>query len=337
MQALVFDLGGTHLRCGVADATGLRDVTRTRIDNFLGGHSPGEILRRIIQHIAAYEALAGARVPPGAPIVVSFPGPVADRGRTLDAPTVFGRAGRPPDFAADLRRRTRRDVFVLNDLSAAAWRLSRTHGTHRFLVVAVSSGIGSKIFDARHRDGVLDDPPYAGEIGHITVDWGPDAPRCDCGGVGHLGAIGSGRGIERLARRRAALAPEAFAASLCATRFCGGTGDLTNEEHLVPGAIAGDAWALSVVRDGTRALARTLATVVLASGVRRIIVTGGFACALGPVYVAMLRALLREACDYRLMPGPTALIPIAEHGEDRCLEGAAAFTSHLYGARRVAS
>ena len=338
MQALVFDLGGTHLRCGVADASALRHVTKVRIDNFLGGHPPREIARRLVARMKAYEASVRAGLSPVAPIVVSLPGPVAERRRTLDAPTLFGRAPDPPDLAADLRRHSLRDVVVLNDLSAAAWRLSATYGVHRFLVVAISSGIGSKIFDARHPDGVLDDPPHAGEIGHTTVSWAPDAPRCDCGGMGHLGAIASGRGLERLARQRAAIEPAAFGESLCVTRFGARAETLTNEDHLVPAAIAGDRWSLAVVRDGTRPLARTLATVVLAAGVTRVVVTGGFASALGDVYVTLLRELLRDACDYRLMPCPTAdLVQLADPGEEVCLEGAAAYARHLHCARRVAS
>lgn len=113
-------------------------------------------------------------------------------------------------MAGELERVTRRPVVMLNDLSAAAWHLAESTPLNRFLVVTVSSGIGSKIFGRCHPLGVIDDLPYAGEIGHVVVDESSDTLVCDCGGRGHLGAIASGRGIERSARRQAALFPAAF-------------------------------------------------------------------------------------------------------------------------------
>ena len=67
----------------------------------------------------------------------------------------------------------------------------------------VSSGIGSKMFDRKSSQGVIDHLPYAGEIGHIVINDDAHAPVCDCGAKGHLQAIASGRGIERAARREA--------------------------------------------------------------------------------------------------------------------------------------
>jgi len=331
MQAIVCDLGGTHLRCGVAGPSGAPEhVAKVHIENFLSGHGPSEIARRLVARITAYAESVAGPVARDAPIVLSFPGPIGKGGRTLDAPTLFGEAGPPPDLVLELRRQTRREVHTLNDLSAAAWRLAEVHTAVRFLVVATSSGIGSKIFDRRHADGVLDHPPYSGEIGHAVVDWGETAPRCDCGGRGHLGAVASGRGIERSARRRARHGPGAFARSLVSTWFGANAATLTNEVHLVPAALAGDRWALSVIEDGTRYLARALGTVVLAAGVERVIVIGGFAAGLGPVYETMLRDLLRESCDYRLAsPALADLVHVADAEEETCLEGAAVYARHL--------
>ena len=152
----------------------------------------------------------------------------------MDAPTVAGSTAALPDLQSILVNRTGRAVHILNDISAAAWQVSTTLAAKRFMVVTVSSGIGSKIFDRSSSQGVLDDVPYAGEIGHLTVDEAPDAPRCDCGGSGHLGAIASGRGIERQARRLAQSDP-AFRQSVCALQLGGIPETLNNEEHLVPG------------------------------------------------------------------------------------------------------
>ncbi|MCH8855553.1 MAG: ROK family protein, partial [Proteobacteria bacterium] len=52
-----------------------------------------------------------------------------------------------------------------------------------------------------------------GEMGHLRVDFTESAPRCECGGVGHLGAIASGRGTLMEAIRRADADATGFEAS----------------------------------------------------------------------------------------------------------------------------
>ncbi len=134
-----------------------------------------------------------SRVTIDSPVIIAFPGPIGQNQEILQAPTVAGSGSSEFDLPRTLASRTGRHVTVLNDVSAAAWRIAQQTRARRFAVVTVSSGIGSKIFDRCHASGVLDQPPYAGEIGHVVVDDGPDAPTCDCSGKGHLGAIASAR------------------------------------------------------------------------------------------------------------------------------------------------
>jgi len=202
VPALVFDLGGTHLRCAVASGVAIHGIQKQRIESFLDGLTPEQVAARIRARIEVYIANAKHEIHDLDPIVLAFPGPVHKRRFALSAPTLYGNAnGSLPDIAGELNRCTGRAVHLLNDVSAAAWGLSVRTDACRFMVVTVSSGIGSKLFDRSNPAGVLDDPPFAGEIGHHMVDPRPDALRCDCGGLGHLGGIASGRGVERLARR----------------------------------------------------------------------------------------------------------------------------------------
>jgi predicted NBD/HSP70 family sugar kinase len=168
------------------------------------------------------------------------------------------------ELARNVTERPGASVSMSSDavrlISAAAWHVSQTVAARRFMVVTVSSGIGSKIFDRCYPNGVLDDVVYAGEIGHLVVDQTPGAPQCDCGGSGHLGAIASGSGIERQARRLAHSDPS-FLQSACALRFGATPGNLNNEEHLVPAARLRDAWALGVVRQCTEPLAQVLSVL----------------------------------------------------------------------------
>jgi len=331
MTALVFDLGGTHLRCGVVkDSKGLSHIEKKRIFSFLYGQQRAEIWKAIVADILDYAARASSIIDMAAPIVIAFPGPVEKPNVVRGAPTVVGGVTDFPDLCQDIEQQTGRCVYLLNDISAAAWRMSKISEYNRFMVVTVSSGIGSKVFDRAHPLGVLDNVSYAGEIGHGIVDTAEDAAICDCGGKGHLGGIASGRGIERYARKQASRNHDAFQNSICVTLY-GATSDrITNEQHFVPAILAGDPWALNIFRTCTAPLARTLLTVTLAIGLEKIYIIGGFALALGETYINILRELICAQNDYPLTAGSLAdLIQLGVAGEETCLEGAAVFAERI--------
>jgi C7-cyclitol 7-kinase len=327
MDALLFDLGGTFLRAGIA-GTGrtIAQQAKIRIHSIAGGYHPDVIWPQVLGSIVAYVLDHAAEVSSSAPIVLSFPGPVTACGRVLQAPTVAGGSAATFDLASAVREKTSRHVFLLNDMSAAAWRLAEIRPERRFLVVTVSSGIGSKIFDRCHAAGVLDQPAHAGEIGHVVVDDSESAPVCDCGGRGHLGAIASGRAIERKARIRAARNEGEFLRSKAVCEFGATPETLNNEKHLVPALLAGDGWVSQLVTECTRPLARTLLTVAMAAGLERVLVIGGFAQALGSVYIEILRGLACDFCRYDVARNSLdSLFELASGEDETSLEGCAAF------------
>jgi predicted NBD/HSP70 family sugar kinase len=316
VSVLAFDLGGTFLRAAVTGGDTLDRFAKHRLTALSGDSG---VWNGVTDAIAAYEAAHRSAVAPSAPIVFAFPGPVAANRRILQAPTVVGGVD-VPDIAVALEERTGRRVHLLNDLSAAAWYLAEYSDARRFLVVTISSGIGSKLFDRNHPARVLDDPPYAGEIGHFVVDESADAPVCDCGGRGHLGGIASGRGIERAARRQAELDPERFSRSVAAQLARGSA--LDNEAHIVPAAAAGDEWTWSVIERCTRPLGRAILTTVMAAGLDRVFVVGGFAQAIGAPYQALLTRLILESSGYAVIRDRLAsLVTVVEPHEHACLKG----------------
>lgn len=327
MNGLLFDLGGTFLRAGLAGSNGsIYHPAKTRISSIADGLAAPVIWERITGSILAYEAEHRSKVLPSAPIVISFPGPIAQGTRVLQAPTVAGACEDGFDLPSVVERASGRRVAVLNDVSAAAWRIAETTSARRFLVVTVSSGIGSKIFDRCHASGVLDQPAYAGEIGHVVVDDNADAPVCDCGGRGHLGAIASARGIERIARQRALDNPYGFSRSICCSLLGATAQTLNNEQHIVPAVLANDVWICEIVRQCTRPLARSLLTVAMAVGLERIFVIGGFANALGSAYLSILRTLVVELSRYEI--AQDCLDDLFQGmcvDHETCLEGCAAF------------
>jgi C7-cyclitol 7-kinase len=328
MPVIVVDAGGTYLRFGVAgDAGQLRNVSRCRIADFQSHAASALMWETILDQVASYVQSVEREDETGDAIVFAVPGPVAGNRRLIAAPTLIG-ADRDsiPDIARELTARTGRRVYLVNDVSAAAWYLGEHLESERFFVVTVSSGIGGKFFDRRHPERVFDAGAYAGEIGHIVVDAAAQAPLCDCGGRGHLGAISSGRGTERLARHLARSESELFRDSAIAQMAHADVGTITNEEHLIPAALQGDPWALSVIERAARPLAQALSALIASVGLDRVVVIGGFAQRLGAVYERMLSAHLSQLLDpsvFRLFA--IGGVQVYADGEEVCLAGAGAF------------
>jgi len=326
-SAILFDLGGTYLRaaCMLPKAE-LANITRVRIRSFHDGLTSSAIWIEIVDRIIAYTTTSRKLVARDAPVAISFPGPIYEGGQIVNAPTVTGVDLQIPDVRAEISRRTQRNVYLLNDVSAAALYLAGRCTWERFIVVTISSGIGSKIcYRNSGQLNLLDKGPYAGEIGHVTVDESDDAPVCDCGGKGHVGAIASGRGVELFARRRAASDSTSFSHSLCHLRFGATAKTLTNEDHFVPAIRAGDRWANDVLQEATQPLAKVLAVVTLAVGLQGILIIGGFAFGLGQIYLDLLHKLIRQRLDYSAIDFSSRMVEFGHMCEQACLLGAAEY------------
>ncbi len=331
MPAIVVDAGGTHLRLAVANDRGeLLHLAREPIANYLRERSD-EIWNSITDAVARYCTNVQSITDTGDMLIVAVPGPVAEHKRLLVAPTIAGHGQTVPDLYGMLAVKTNRRIHLLNDVSAAAWYVCERTPYDRFVLVTVSSGIGSKLVDRRYAARVLDDDPFAGEIGHITVDTAADAPLCDCGGRGHLGAISSGRGTQRLARLHASTNPHDFADSLVHRTFGTQPDEITNEDHLVPAASMGDRWSLDVIARAAEPLAHVLASLIVGSALDRVVIMGGFAQQLGASYRDILDRHLLRLVEGSGFPFPQrSYIEILQHGEEPGLIGAAALFGERY-------
>jgi glucokinase len=320
---VVTDVGGTTLRIGRFAADGaVHDVRRIPVDGLdRHPHAPAEALQeRVLDQLAA--SLADyLRSPAGlgaGAVGLAFAGPVAGDGSVTAAPTIWGPGGRPLPVGRILERRLGLPVLIVNDITAAAWRYAATE-TVPFCVITVSSGIGNKVF----RDGevLLDAAGHGGELGHWRVDPAPDAPRCDCGGRGHLGAIASGRGMLAAARRAAAADPAGFAGSVLAEP-AGGVPEAISNAALVAAIRAGDGFAGTVLRRGLRVLAVAVTCLFSAIGVRRYIIIGGFALAVGDRFARGLTAELVELGCFGLRPDEIAgMVRMGAGDDDHSLIG----------------
>ncbi|MFF4579747.1 ROK family protein [Streptomyces sp. NPDC001389] len=283
----VVDVGGTVLRiaryCAGTDT--VSDVRRMPTDGMARrpGASVAVLQSGVVDQLTSVAAEAVARHGSDA-LAVAFAGPVTADGRVVAAPTVWGELGAPLPLRLLLEERLGIPVILVNDLTAAVWRYVNGPDEQPFCLITVSSGIGSKVY--RAGEVLLDAEGHGGELGHWTCDPSPQAPLCDCGARGHLGGIASGRGVLAAARRAALADPQGYARSALAEAA-------PHSEQLENTALAaavrtGDSFATAVLRGGLAHLALAITSVFTSIGVRRYILMGGFALAVGPRYVQLL-------------------------------------------------
>jgi predicted NBD/HSP70 family sugar kinase len=323
---LVFDIGGTSMRAALFDAStnSISAIRRCGSPNHLSraDHAalPAEILAKLVELGAE---VAGDRQPDI--VCIAFPGPLDPKGNTLATPTLLGGDQASAFPIGDMATRSwpSSRVHVLNDLTAAGYRYAAE--LRDFCILTVGSGIGHKVF----LGGAPQVGPAGrgGEIGHLRIDMAADALPCDCGGKGHLGAMASGRGTLRLARRNAMADAGGFGESM-AGDLAGGNPDQLDNAMLVRSFHTGDAWTREVVREAAGRLGQGLAAIHLVIGIETFIITGGFANALGEGY----RRLLVEgsqAAGWNLGQDWNRMIRFGSVEDDDVLVGAGRYAAGI--------
>lgn len=317
-HVLVFDVGGHGVRVAVTDnRTGvllrqgdLPEQHRTDTD---ANGAFESLLQRATAHLAVEQVTK---------VVIAAPGPVM-RGRVEKLPTLYPHNVAALDLAAIGQRLwPEADLWITNDITAAGFALV-AQGQRDFCVFNSGSGIGSKLF--LNGLPLLGSTGMGGEIGHWQVPGAPQLP-CGCGDIGHLGALGSGRGAVQLARYFAGEDPAAFSRSALAAA-CPDPARL-DSHSLVKYARAGDAWSEAVIERAAAALGSALALIHLATGIEKFFLTGGFGTALGQPFAAAIGRHARAASwatglDWNL--AVTATDPAIEYG----LVGAAQMTRFI--------
>lgn len=321
----VLDIGGTNFRIGLFDSdTGaLTDITRVPVESFLAnpGATPSQLFdklfRQMLHHI---RMLAGRfRI---AGIGVAFPGPVNHKGEVHNAPTLWGDTLGGVALQDLLQLEVGVPVVVLNDISAAVYRY-QPRFDEDFCVLTISSGIGNKVFAGGRI--LVNAQGLGGEMGHHRVVDGDDAPPCDCGGRGHLSAVASGRGAERLARQWAGQDPTRFRESAL-WHLTDGDVERIDAYALVSAIREDDALAHDVLAFGQTHLAACMAMLYNAIGVKRFVLIGGFCLALGEHYLSALRTRL-ACCDLFGLSAAErqSMVQLGEQDDDHSLQGLAAY------------
>ncbi|MFL5778153.1 MAG: ROK family protein [Chloroflexota bacterium] len=291
-SVLALDLGGTQIRAALIRPDGTR-VARIASD------TPTDRSEAVVA--ACIEALRRSldTAPPAARrdvlgIGISAPGPVDPRvGLIVEPPNLP--ILRDVPLADQVEAAFGLPTFLDRDTNVAALgeaAFGAARGLDDFLYITVSTGIGGGIVS----DGKLVHGPdgMAGELGHVPVEM--DGPRCGCGGLGHLEAIGSGTAIAREARAavRAGDSPflEARAAEVGA--------DELSAKDVAVGEDAGDEACASIMRRARRAVAVACVGFVNTFNPRRIIVGGSIAQHQGDRLLGPVRTAIAEEAFERL-------------------------------------
>lgn len=198
-----FDIGGTNMRAAsLALEDGVpRLLTQTRRatpNHLLAPQtSAAQRLDDVLAFMSEYALDAQAKLGADA-LAAAFPGPVEGRGKVIALPTIWGTGGQSlcPLALDELlaRRLPGMAVRVMNDVTAAGYRF--VADAPDFALFTLGSGVGLKVFIAGQPQ--VGPRGQGGELTHMVFDSAPDAPLCDCGGRGHLGALASGRAWQRM-------------------------------------------------------------------------------------------------------------------------------------------
>lgn len=181
----VFDIGGTHIRIGVAkgfDAIDESIIVHTPQDFFEGM----DVLLKNIQELAKGEKVTA--------VAGGIAGPLDDKKEMLvSSPNLPLWVGKP--LVKTVSEKLKAPVFLQNDaamggLGEAVYGAGK--GRNIVAYIAIGTGVGG----ARIVDGKIDANAYGFEPGHqiIVIDGKEDA----CGPKGHLEAYISGKALKAL-------------------------------------------------------------------------------------------------------------------------------------------
>lgn len=210
-------------------------------------------------------------------------------------------------------------VVLENDCNAAALGehvFGAGRGYRNIVYVTVSTGIGGGIvINGEIYHGVN---TAAGEMGHTIVQ--PDGTLCNCGSVGCLETICSGRHISRRTRERLKLGGPSLINDLAAN------GEVT-AEMVVEAVRQNDKIALEIWEETCHFLAIGIGNVISVIAPEAIVIGGGIASA-GDLLFTPLRRLIPQFVS--MIPAEKINILPAELGSESGVRGVLVLAKRAY-------
>ncbi|MBT7461295.1 MAG: ROK family protein, partial [Waddliaceae bacterium] len=281
-KILVIDSGGTTTRMAIWDGEELHDIssfpTKNYKDKKLRGASVSDVQKVWIADLA--EKVAGYRQRHNfSKIMLAMAGPVTDDGTIIYSHNIWG------DEDCELPTSTlsetwKCDVTVINDMTAAAARYGkdpRFSSHHKIMSMTISSGIGAKVYDTKHKEISLEAAESFEEIGLLTFTtekvFFDDKPLS-----GVLERYCSGNGIVKLAEAMAEDEKyrELFILSALNKNITTKKAE-TFPQKLLQYVDDEDAFAIAVIKTSIHILAKTLKNIIVANDPDVIVLMGGLA------------------------------------------------------------
>ena len=313
------DVGGTKVAVGLVDAQG-KILTSLRQPMVATGDAAAGLASVTSAIDALFAANPEARETIRG-IGICAPGPLdPNTGIVINPPNL--KCWRNFPLGDEISRRYRVPVKVDNDANAAAlaeylWGAGR--GYKNVFYATIGTGIGTGIiFDGRIHHGRTG---AAAEGGHVTIDY--HGPVCGCGKRGCIEILAAGPAIAR--RARAKLSEQPTRESALRT-LSGGNVEAATSEMVGQANAAGDPLAREILLETVDLLAVWLGNIVDILEPDLIIIGGGVAAMLNPLFGELREGLARHCLNSRALEIP--LVP-AHYGAESGIAGGAALCSEL--------
>jgi len=274
-DVIALDIGGTSVKCGLYDESGvLKKKWRVSTNTDGGGMS-------IFKDIHLSFQKEGIDVSALSGIGVGVPGPVKD-GTVHGAVNLGWETVNVPE-ALKTELKSGVPVYVGNDANVAALGEFSKRGekVDNMLLITLGTGVGGGI--VLNGDIVEGAHGGAGEIGHMSMD--PEGPLCSCGGYGCLETYSSATAVKRMANEGVKVNPDS---SLATLSYIGGRDVF---EH----AYKGDALSEAIIDEAAEQLGRAIANVNTTLDLPLILIGGGLAQA-GEYLLKKVRGAYQGAC-----------------------------------------
>jgi len=281
-HALSIDLGGTSVRIGVVNASGdllLKKTCSTDADLGAG---------QIIENIYKLADDVIVKYPDYETVGMGSPGCIdSKQGKVLFATDNLP-GWRGTELKKILEVKFRKPVYVQNDVNMMTFAESRIgsgKGYNDFICLTLGTGVGGGIVV----NGFLyeGDQYYAGEMGHITINF--SGPYCNCGGQGCLEAyIGTKALVSRV--EAVLLKKEPTVMNDLIQRNNG----MIRPYLICQAAEMGDKAAMNILMDMGLYLGIGLGNIINAFSPQRIAIGGGIAQSWKWFYPSMMEAVHRQ-------------------------------------------
>jgi glucokinase len=316
------DIGGTKVAVGLVDQNGkiLSQLRRPMVAN----GEPEAALEAVTAAINALSAQSESSASSPRAIGICAPGPLDPvTGMVINPPNLPCWRNFP--LASRVRDVYRGPVKLDNDANAAALAETRwgaARGYRYVFYATVGTGIGSGIvFDGRIYHGRTG---AAGEGGHVSIDY--RGPICPCGKPGCIEVLAAGPAIG--ARARAKLSADRSRKSVLLD-LAKGNIDAVTSELVGQAHAAGDPLAREVLHDTIELLSAWLGNIVDLLDPDVIVMGGGVAGMLQPLFGEIKDRLPSRCVNSRVSEIP---LLIAHYGADAGIAGGAALCSEVSAA-----